>query len=102
MIQPFMLPASIHVFRNGFLLFRVLSLFDLMGWTFLALLCDYALGMLLIMALFYIFKAHDFGLRLPQKHLASAHICFHMGRGMEQDSREQSWHDRIEDCQHQY
>lgn len=39
-------------------------MFDLMGWAFLALLCDYTLGILLIMAQCYILKAHNFGLRL--------------------------------------
>lgn len=44
-----------------------LSMFDLMGWALLALLCDYTLGILLIMARFYILKAHNFGLRLQCK-----------------------------------
>lgn len=52
-------------------------MFDLMGRTLLAMLCDYALGLLLIMALFGILKAHNFGLRLQQKHLALTCVCFH-------------------------
>lgn len=59
-----MFPATIYIFRNGFLHSTALSMFDLMDWVFLAFLCDYAPGMLLIMAQFYILKAHNFGLRL--------------------------------------
>lgn len=65
-----MFPATVQVFRNGFVLFTALSMLDLMGQTFLVLLCDYTLSVLLIKALFYILTAYHFGLRLRQKHSA--------------------------------
>lgn len=55
-----MFPATAHVFRNGFLPSTALSMFDLMGWAFFALLCDYKLGILLIKAQFYILKSPQF------------------------------------------
>lgn len=55
-----MFPVTVQVFRNGFLLFTALSTLDLMGRTFPVLLCDYALNMLLIKALFYILNSLPF------------------------------------------
>lgn len=47
-----------------------LSMFDLMGWAFLALLSDYTLATLLIMVHF---------LGSNENHGALAYICFHVG-----------------------
>lgn len=54
-------------------------MFDLMGWAFLALLCDYTLGILLIMAQFCIVKPTILDLGSSENHLALAYICFHTG-----------------------
>jgi hypothetical protein len=51
-----------------------------MGWTFLALLWDYALSLLVIMAVLYILKAYSFTLRVQQKCLALASSSFPLGK----------------------
>ena len=48
-----------------------LSTFDLMGWVVFALLCDYTLSVLLIMAQFCMLKARNFGWRLQCQPLSS-------------------------------
>lgn len=74
-----MFPVTVRIFRNGFLLFIALSMLDLIGWTFPVLLCDYALNMLLIKALFYMFNSLPFRTEATTKTFCIGPcICFHM------------------------
>lgn len=52
-----------------------LSMVDPMDWAFLALLCDYTLGTLFILAQFYPLKPHHFRLRLQRKPFSTG---FHL------------------------